>query len=32
LGYMSNILPGPLTDFCAWVWFCISSPQQRAIH
>jgi hypothetical protein len=28
LGFMSKVLPGPLTDLSAWVGFCTSSPQQ----
>jgi hypothetical protein len=28
LGFQSKVFPGPLADFCAWVGFCTSSPQQ----
>ena len=28
LGFKSKVLPGPLTDWSAWVGFCTSSPQQ----
>jgi hypothetical protein len=28
LGFLSKVLPGPLTDLSAWVGFCTSSPQQ----
>ena len=28
LGFMSKVLPGPLTDLSGWVGFCTSSPQQ----
>ena len=27
LWFMSKVLPGPLTDWSAWVGFCTSSPQ-----
>ena len=29
LGFMSNVLSGPLTDLSTWVGFCTSSPQQN---
>jgi hypothetical protein len=28
LGFQSNVLAGPLTDWSAWAGFCTSSPQQ----
>ena len=28
LGFMSKVLPGPLTDLSAWIAFCNSSSQQ----
>jgi hypothetical protein len=28
LGFISKVLSRPLTDLCAWVGFCTSSPQQ----
>jgi hypothetical protein len=27
LGFQSKVFAGPLTDLCAWVGFCTSSPQ-----